>query len=209
MEKLEKFPYSFVNLLELFFVYIFISVSLTLLYVLAHVIIETIPFSERGNFSLPLKSIFASALMQLLSILILIYYVSRKQNRTWADILRFKSVKPILIASIIPLILGSGIIRSEISNLLNHIVTIPGYSSRDILKLFGNPLNSFIFVVITAPIIEEILFRGIILEGFLSRYSPRKAILISAFIFSIVHLNPLHFFDIILVGIILGYLYTT
>jgi uncharacterized protein len=41
-----------------------------------------------------------------------------------------------------------------------------------------------------APIAEEIFFRGIVLRGFLDRYSVRKAIWASAILFAAVHLNP-------------------
>ena len=38
---------------------------------------------------------------------------------------------------------------------------------------------SFIPIVIAAPIIEEFIFRGIILDGFLRKFSPTKSILVS------------------------------
>lgn len=44
--------------------------------------------------------------------------------------------------------------------------------------------------VLLAPVLEEMLFRGIMLDGLLKRYSPTKAIVWSAVLFGIVHLNP-------------------
>ena len=46
-----------------------------------------------------------------------------------------------------------------------------------------------ITIVIVAPITEELIFRGLILNRLLMRYRPIVAILISALIFSLAHLN--------------------
>ena len=55
--------------------------------------------------------------------------------------------------------------------------------------------------VIVGPLTEELLVRGLILRGFLSRYSARKAVLASALLSGLMHLNSWNF-----VGIILGIL---
>ena len=46
-----------------------------------------------------------------------------------------------------------------------------------------------ITVIIVAPITEELIFRGLILNRLLTRYNPVVAILISALIFTFAHLN--------------------
>ena len=66
---------------------------------------------------------------------------------------------------------------------------------------------SFLSIVIAAPVLEEILFRGVILEGFLHNYRPRKAILLSALIFGGIHLNLVQIPGAFLVGIFLGWVY--
>ncbi len=48
---------------------------------------------------------------------------------------------------------------------------------------------TFIIVCIAVPFLEEILFRGIILRGFLAHYSPLNAVLASAAVFGIIHWN--------------------
>ena len=62
--------------------------------------------------------------------------------------------------------------------------------------------------VIVGPICEEIIFRGIIEEGFLQTYnSPGKAILFSAMIFGGIHLVPLQVLNAFLAGLLLGWIY--
>jgi len=60
---------------------------------------------------------------------------------------------------------------------------------------------------IIGPICEEIIFRGIILAGFLKTYGYKKAILFSAIIFSVIHMVPIQMIATFFIGIILGYIY--
>ena len=63
--------------------------------------------------------------------------------------------------------------------------------------------------LITAPIFEELLFRGIILNGLLNKYknSSKKAIIYSAIVFGLVHLNIPQGINAFIGGIILGFIY--
>jgi membrane protease YdiL (CAAX protease family) len=65
----------------------------------------------------------------------------------------------------------------------------------------------FITLAIVAPVIEEFIFRGIILDGLLKRYSPTFAILMSSLLFAFVHLNPWQFISAMNIGILSGWLY--
>lgn len=65
-----------------------------------------------------------------------------------------------------------------------------------------------LFVVVSGPIIEEIGFRGLLLDGLLkTRCHPWVAILISAVAFGLVHGLWLHFATATLFGILAGWLY--
>ncbi|MCW6092561.1 CPBP family intramembrane metalloprotease [Clostridium sporogenes] len=74
----------------------------------------------------------------------------------------------------------------------------------DILK---NPYLMFISFIIIAPIFEEILMRGIILEGFLNKYKPVTAIIISSIMFGAMHLNIFQFVNATIGGLFLGVIY--
>lgn len=67
----------------------------------------------------------------------------------------------------------------------------------------------YIQSTIFAPIFEEILFRGIILNGMLSKYKNNqgRAVLYSAIIFGVVHLNIPQGINAMMVGLILGFIY--
>jgi membrane protease YdiL (CAAX protease family) len=58
-----------------------------------------------------------------------------------------------------------------------------------------------------APVLEEMLFRGIILRGFLQQYSAARSITISALLFGVAHLNPDQFIVGVVLGLVNGWLY--
>ncbi len=61
--------------------------------------------------------------------------------------------------------------------------------------------------VIAAPVMEEILFRGIIEDGFLKQYSPARSIVWSAVIFGVIHLIPAQALNACFLGLAFGWLY--
>lgn len=79
------------------------------------------------------------------------------------------------------------------------------------LKLFSAMLDngpaSIAGLVLVAPFVEELLFRGIILRGFLRRYSRVNALLFSSIIFGAAHLNLYQFIGAGVLGLLLGWLY--
>ena len=90
---------------------------------------------------------------------------------------------------------------------LVELIPMPESFRDFMLKLAQPNIFSFLLIVIAAPILEEILFRGIILEGFLKNYPPQKAIIWSAIIFGIVHMNPWQAIGATFAGLIIGWIY--
>ena len=66
---------------------------------------------------------------------------------------------------------------------------------------------SYISVVIVAPFFEEFILRGIVLEGFLTNYEPKKAIVTSALIFGVLLLIPWQFVGAFLMLLFLVWVY--
>ena len=88
------------------------------------------------------------------------------------------------------------------------LIPMPKFFQDLILQLLSDhSLPSILMLVIAAPIFEELLFRGIILDGLLKRYSPTKAIIWSAVLFGLVHLNPWQFLAALALGVFMGWVY--
>ncbi|MCL2502700.1 MAG: CPBP family intramembrane metalloprotease [Bacteroidales bacterium] len=83
----------------------------------------------------------------------------------------------------------------------------------DFIKdLFGELSNhgwlSVLSLVVFAPFFEEWLCRGVALNGLLRKgYSPQAAILWSACMFAVIHLNPWQAIPAFLMGLLFGWIY--
>lgn len=71
----------------------------------------------------------------------------------------------------------------------------------------GNVLFALLSALILAPIIEEIVYRGLIFKIFSKASNPAIAIVMSALFFGIAHWNPLQSSYAFLVGLVLAYSY--
>lgn len=62
-------------------------------------------------------------------------------------------------------------------------------------------------IAVIGPVFEELFFRGAIARSLLADYSPTKAIVLSALIFGVVHMNPIQIVSAFLIGLLLGWMY--
>lgn len=106
-------------------------------------------------------------------------------------------------------LLGISTISSYLLDLLTKVYTPSdgGIEAINDVILSGSTITSIISVVILAPIMEELLFRGIILNRALSKGSILRAIIISSFLFGFVHLNIIQGINAFVCGIVIAYLY--
>lgn len=93
-------------------------------------------------------------------------------------------------------------------DILTSCIKLPSFSD----LIFKNQIDqspSFFFIsaVIGAPILEELIFRGIILSYLLKHKSKWGAVLFSALLFGLIHISPDQVFFAFFAGILLGYFY--
>ena len=115
---------------------------------------------------------------------------------------------PVRLSLLFPMVLtiiGTFILKFEINYWLKIFLPRPeGYTEYLWLTVEIN-LWSSVRSIIVAPLTEELLVRGLILRGFLSRYSARKSILASALWFGLMHLNPWNFIGPTVLGILFAW----
>jgi len=70
----------------------------------------------------------------------------------------------------------------------------------------GGILLLFLAVVVGAPIVEELFFRGLTLRALEARMRPRIALVVSALVFGAVHLQLLQFPALVAIGLVCGWL---
>ena len=117
--------------------------------------------------------------------------------------------KNIILPVIFISMLGLSIVASEWNNFFIQIFPISDLW----MEIFESMIDenyiliSIFAISITAPIVEEYLFRGILLKGFIKRHRKWFAICFSAFIFSVIHLNPWQAVPAFAFGIIAGLMF--
>ncbi|HVS94275.1 MAG TPA: type II CAAX endopeptidase family protein [Mucilaginibacter sp.] len=162
-------------------------------------------FLNDENIKSPLIRSFLNLVTYLAVLLLTIRYAVKKRQKqtraffaiTWGKIQR--RMIPVFIISALALIVGL--------EWLSTLMPMP----QSIQKLFENAFRKDIFSIVTmvvaAPILEEVLCRGIILHGLLKRYSVANAILISAIFFALIHMNPWQALPAFAGGIFIGWVY--
>jgi membrane protease YdiL (CAAX protease family) len=138
-----------------------------------------------------------------ISLLFVIWFAWRYRKTTGDPRLYYNRVPGLLLPVLVILTLAFAIFLDPLTNL----IPMPEIVEEMLAMLATRDLWTFTMVGITGPILEEVLFRGIILDGFLKRYNPKKAIFWSAFLFGLFHLNPWQFIPGFLIGLLLGYIY--
>ncbi|MDR1156526.1 MAG: CPBP family intramembrane metalloprotease [Bacteroidales bacterium] len=131
------------------------------------------------------------------------YIIRRKVTgqRTFNLSIPNKRTLPFIIAGTIALAFG-------IASPIVELIPMPEFIKKALMDNFGGTgIFAFLLMVVAAPVFEELIFRGIILDGLLKQYSPMKSILLSALLFGIIHLNPWQFVTAVIIGVFAGWIY--
>jgi uncharacterized protein len=102
---------------------------------------------------------------------------------------------------------GVTIVASELGNILHWIRPIPSEYLDFINQLFGQNFWGVLFTIgVVAPVVEELLFRGVILDGLQIRYSLKTAVIVSSALFAITHILPHAVVNAFLLGFFFAWL---
>jgi hypothetical protein len=114
------------------------------------------------------------------------------------------------LLSLLALLAGAIIVTSEIQNVVQALWPPSATfleSMRQVLvpagaveKAIALPLAGLL-----VPVVEEILFRGVIQNGFVLRYGPAAGIGLSSILFALYHLNPWQAFSALALGALFGW----
>ena len=113
----------------------------------------------------------------------------------------FPRITSAQLGAMVVLVLGVEVLLSEVDNVFRALLPPPRWLLNILQDIFARESQLFsrvFLLVIVAPLTEELLFRGIILRGLLSRFRPVTAIVITGLLFAAVHLNPWQFFSALL-----------
>jgi len=146
-------------------------------------------------------SLIMTYIIVLIMIILLAYFVNAKRQLSLE--FNFKLTNLHLLPLIFLLLLTFQIgLNFPLQRIIGSLISSEINTSKSIFS--AAYIAGAVFL---APLLEEIIFRGIILKGLLTLNSPKKAIIISSIIFGLIHGQPGMIIGAIFFGFFFGYIY--
>ena len=179
------------------------------LYYFGYQLLITLPFtsifnmlSDKGSLSAEAGAVYATGIGMVLSGIVMIWHLIHFKYVKF-NLKSFSEVPAKTIWLSIPLIIGA----MTFFNFCSEFVELPNWMEDEFIGMSRNVFG-VLSVAIMAPLVEELLFRGAIEDHLLRQgKSPVVAILISALIFGIIHINPAQVPFAFAIGAVFGWLY--
>lgn len=159
-----------------------------------------------------------TSLSYLLSMLLPFFYIWSQSNKCFIE-REFIGAEPVKVnnplkggahAVLYFILIGVAMLAlGIIIEPATSIIPMPDNVKATFEALFNNP-NTFDLVLATcilAPLCEEMLCRGVIMRGLVRHNGPRKAIIWSALIFAVIHMNPWQGIPAFIIGLFFGWVY--
>ncbi len=129
-------------------------------------------------------------------------------RRPWRELFPFRPMSGWLVVPVLLTLVGMSILSSEADNIVRTFLPMPEFVEDVYKGLVGNEEDALAAVwllVLVAPLTEELLMRGLVLQTLLRRYSVATSIIISAILFASLHANPWQFVGPIAVGVLFAW----
>ncbi len=143
------------------------------------------------------------------SVLFILYYGFRKSKAPFSQVFPMKFFNPLILIPIATFLWGAHNLLEIVGNWIDKFIPAPAWFWEMFSKIFDGDFGwwgAFVKVAVIAPIVEELIFRGLILQGFRKNYNGFIAVLMSALLFALFHLNPWQFPATFILGLLLGWL---
>ncbi len=137
------------------------------------------------------------------------YYAYRRAGVPLKELFPVKLFNILVLIPLILFLWAAQNLIGEVNNGLSSVLPPPAWFFELFNKVFENDYGIYgaiLKVTIIAPIIEELIFRGIIMHGLMRNYSKFTAVFVSALMFALFHLNPWQFPATFILGLLLGFL---
>ena len=152
----------------------------------------------------PVKKIALS----LGSILFILFFAYRKAKTTLSELFPVRRFNLLIFIPMITFLAAAHVFLGEINLWVDKMIPPPPWFWELFNKVFESDFGiygAFLKVVIIAPVVEELIFRGVIMHGLMRNYPKLIAIFVSALFFALFHLNPWQFPATFLLGLLLGW----
>lgn len=159
--------------------------------------------------------ILRMALPTEIALALAVVWAVRRSELGWKRALAWRRLEARHVAPLSLILVGSLTVFTELYVVIQRIAPVPESFERalsELLELSGpvDAVATIAVAVVLAPLLEEALFRGALLQGFARRYGPRRATLWTAVFFALFHLyNPWQIVPTFFLGLVLAWLVLT
>ncbi|HYQ58582.1 MAG TPA: type II CAAX endopeptidase family protein [Draconibacterium sp.] len=143
------------------------------------------------------------------SVVFILIYGVRKTKLPVFEIFPLKLFNPLVILPMVTFIWGAQNILEDVNAWVAKILPAPPWFWELFNRVFEGDYGftgAFMKVAVVAPIVEELIFRGLVFNGFRRNYNGFVAVFMSALLFSLFHLNPWQMPATFVLGLLLGWL---
>ncbi|WP_372947722.1 CPBP family intramembrane glutamic endopeptidase [Mariniphaga sp.] len=143
------------------------------------------------------------------STLFILLYGFKKTKAPFPEVFPLKMFNPLILIPIITFFWSAHNLLEPVNIAVEKVVPAPPWFWELFSKVFESDYGwwgAFFKVAVIAPVIEELIFRGLILHGLRKNYNAVKAVLVSALLFSLFHLNPWQMPATFVLGVLLGWI---
>lgn len=181
------------------------AIGMTLEYY-AVMILAAIPFLLTGA-GLEMKLEEEPAVSALAALAATAWILARFERRTGAgaDVVAGASRFPLGVLGATTLCIA-GLLLAETPVILWVLARFPALVPPESPVLSSPSLGGFLYVVLAAPLTEELFYRGMLLRGFVPRYGIARAMVFSSALFALVHVYPVRIPGAMLIGLLLAWL---
>jgi len=148
------------------------------------------------------------AAINLVAVTLILMWGLKKTKMPFMVVFPITPIRRLLLIPISLTIIGASILLSEVDNMFRMVLPAPKWHIDLLESLVTGKTSlwgSIVLAVVIAPITEELLFRGLILRGLLSRYTVKTSVLVSAILFGAFHVNPWQFLSATILGVLMAW----
>ena len=177
---------------------------------LAETVVGSVLYDFRGRLGLDASAL--SALTLLLASAIVFTLAMRFTRTGYGELFHaspasLSATAVLLLPAVFALVPVLVLVATGLTDWLVAILPLSRWEEELFAGMAPDTVAAIVLVCVLAPVLEEMLFRGLILRGFLARYPRWPAIVLSALLFGAAHLNIYQFVVGIVIGVPLGWLY--
>lgn len=148
------------------------------------------------------------ALAYVLSFGVTLWVGVRMSRSSVGEVLRLTSFPAAALVPVVAVLFGLWVVLIQSMAFMTRAIPVDRSMMEEMSRLLFESLwIGLPLLVIAAPVLEEALFRGIILRGLLNRHRPWVAVALNAVIFSVAHFNLWQLPASFTVGLFMGWVY--